>query len=157
MCSRMRGEHVFKKFESKLRTNGRTNERTNICHGCKWTNQHAKREARPPDSGLSMRPLGAATFYWLSTACPIACAHGCNLTLVPANNLRHSQQKLKAERARTDEQNFFGVERRTDGRTSGELTNGRTNERIRIQTTHEQTDERTNERWMTEECGCAWC
>ena len=41
MCSRMRGEHVFKKFESKLRTNGRTNERTNICHGCKWTNQHA--------------------------------------------------------------------------------------------------------------------
>ena len=29
MCSRIRGEHVLKKFKSKLRTNGRTNERTN--------------------------------------------------------------------------------------------------------------------------------
>ena len=42
----------------------------------------------------------------------------------------------------------FGAERRADGWTSGELTNGRTNERIRIQTTHEQTNERTNERTM---------
>ena len=122
----MRGEHVLKKFESKLRTNVRTNERTMDAF---LTKNYTSNKSFTPHF-LSW-PL---VFAWKDT-------HQLLPRLpLPIQFREYEEQDWRvgavtsewAAKPKPLEVHVFkkiGTERRADGRTSGELTNGRTNER----------------------------